>query len=287
MMKLALCVGIVFVASSIALADDKEDLGKATKKFSEAESYTFKMTIEIEGSPMPMDPIEFEGKYKKDIASYVSGSIMGRDFEAYRNGEKIAMRNQDGDWTDAPNFGGQRRPRAEGEGEGEQPQRPRANRGGRGGMARNLKPPHEELASFEDKIEKLKKSEKTEAVDHKDCSIYEGGLSEEAAKEMVPMGMGRMMGNMGNAEITGSAKLWVSEESVIIKYEFKSTIKVDFQGNEMEITSTRTVEVSKIGETDVKLPDEVKKLWEEKKESEGKEGETQPQEKKEKKRDDF
>ncbi len=227
------------LAAGLAFADEKEDVAKAAKKASELESYSFKMALEIEGAPMPMDPIEFTGKHQKDVGTYISGSAMGRDIEAYKKGEKVASKNQDGEWQ----LGGP---------------------GGRGrGMGGELKAPHEEIAGVEKKFKEIKKKDAKEAVDGKDCSVYEGDLTDEGAKDVLPGGLGRMAG--AAAEISGKAKVFVDADGLARKYVFVITVKASFQGNDLEITTTRAVDLKDIGSTKVELPEDVKKLFEEKK----------------------
>ena len=229
-----LALGVVTVFGATAFAarfDDKEDLAKAAKKAAEVESYKFKMTIEVEGSPMPMDPIEFEGEFAKGI-THITGSVMGRDIDAYKKGKKVVTKNQDDEWTAG---------------------------GGGGAMgAGQIKAPHEELKGSEKIFKEIKKGDKKETVDSKECTIYEGELTDDAAKEMVPGGGARMLG--GAAEVSGKGKIFVDEDGVIRKYVMVSNIKASFQGQDLDITATRSIELKDVGKAEVKVPEEVEKL---------------------------
>ncbi len=246
--RLGIALGLALALSRTVTAapfDDKEDLAKAAKKATEMESYKFKMTMELEGVPMAQGPIEFTGEHQKDT-THISGEVNGQEFEAYKKGKKAATKGQDGEWK----AGG---------------------KGGRGGMAMNIsqvKAPHEELKEVEKKFEKIKKADKKETVNSKECTIYEGDLTEEAAKDIIPGGGGRMAGNA--AEITGTGKIFVDADGVIQKVVFVSSIKVSIQGQDLDITMTRTTEVSDIGKTEIKVPEEVAKLLEEEKKVEEK-----------------
>jgi len=257
-MRIGIALSLVLVLSGLATADDKDDIAKAAKKTAESESYAFKMVTEIEGSPMPIDPIEFAGKFQKDVATSISGSIPipmqggSQDIEIYKKGDKVVTKNQNGEWQLAGAGG----------------------RGGRGGMGmgqltRNLKAPHEELADVDKKFEEIKKKDAKETADGKECTVYEGKLTEDAAKDILPGGMGRMLAGMG--EIAGTAKVLIDADGVIRKYVFVSEIKASIQGNELEITTTRSVSLTDIGSTKLEVPEEVKKLLEEKKEEPKKE----------------
>jgi hypothetical protein len=242
--RMGLVLGLALALSRSVIAapfDDKEDLAKAAKKATEMESYKFKMTIELEGLPMVQGPIEFSGEYAKGV-SHISGEFNGQEFEAYKKGKKTANKNQEGDWV----AGG---------------------KGGRGGMnASQMKAPHEELKDAEKKFKDVKKSDKKETVNSKECSIYEGELTDEAAKDALPGGGGRMLG--ANAEINGKGKIFVDGDGVIQKMVLVSEIKASIQGQDLEITATRTTELHDIGKAEVKVPDDVAKLLEEEKKDE-------------------
>jgi len=237
-------LGLVAVLGIAAAADDKDDLLRAAQKAAEMESYAFKMTVEVEGGPMPMDPMEFEGKYVKDLATYVSGSIpmMGGDFEAYRNGKKTAFKGSDGEWQEF------------------------AGRGmGMGMMGRNLRAPHEDLKNVEKMFKNLKKLEAKETVSERECALYEGELTEEAAKSLGGMFGG--LGGMGNSEMTGTGRWWVDGDGVIRKTQTHLTILLAMQeGEETELKVVRTSEIKEIGTTKFEIPEEVRSLLEEKKE---------------------
>jgi hypothetical protein len=235
-------VAFLFIGS-FGLADDKEDLANASKKATEMTSYSFSSHIEIEGGPVPMD-FEFNGKYSKETATHVQGEAMGRDFEVYKQGEKVAIKRE-GEWSLESG----------------------ARRGGMREMERAV--PHEELKEIDKKFKEVKKSASKERVGEKECSVYEGELSEKAVKEMIPMGRG--MGAMENAEISGSAKLWIDEEGVIRKYEMSVNMNLDFQGNQLEMKILRSTELSGIGDTIVEIPSEVTSLLSKDEKSEDKE----------------
>jgi hypothetical protein len=243
---LVLAVALSGVASA-AVRDDKEDLAKAGKKASEMKSFKFKMTIEMEGLPMMQGPIELSGEQEKDV-THISGEVNGNEIEAYKKGKKTASKDpESGEWT-------------------------KGGRGGRMGMnAGQMKAPHEELKEVEKKFKEVKKSDKKETVNEKECTIYEGDLTDDAAKEAIPGGGGRMMG--GNAELSGKGKIYVDGDGVIQKYVFVSEIKASFQGQDLEITMTRSVNFSDIDKTEIKIPEEVAKLLED--------DEKKPEEKKE------
>lgn len=243
MRGLALGIAACFGLGTFVVADDKEDLAKAAQKAAEMESYAFTMKLEIEGFPMPMDPMEFSGKYQKDVATYVTGSVpmMGGDFEAYRKGKKAAFKGADGEW-----------------------QSPKGRGMGMGMMGRNLQAPHEDLKDLDTKFKDIKKTDQKESIGEKECAVYVGDLTEEAAKQMG--GMFGAMGGMGNSEMTGTGKWWVDGDGVIRKIELTANVALSMQGEDRELKIVRSTEITDIGSTKVEIPDEAKPFLEEKKE---------------------
>ncbi len=242
----------------------KDEVAKAAKKTAEVESYTFKLEVEIEGSPMPMDPMTFEGKHQKDVATHITGSIsfggQSYDIDAWKKGEKNVYKDpQSGEWKSGAAAGA---------------------RGGRGGgmmsAGRNIKSPHEEMAGLEKKYKEVSKKDAKQDVDGKECTVFEGPLTEEGAKDMLPGGMGRMLGAAG--EVTGTAKLFVDADGIIRKIVLVSVVSASFQGTDLEITTTRTTVLKEIGSTKVEVPEEVKTLLDKKDEDEEKKDEKKKEE---------
>ena len=84
-------------------------------------------------------------------------------------------------------------------------------------------------------------------------TIYEDTvriLTEEGAKAQF------RFGTVTNPK--GSVKFWV-KDGALSKYEFKVTGKVDFNGNEIDVDRTWTIEIKEIGTTKVTVPEEAKK----------------------------
>ena len=55
----------------------------------------------------------------------------------------------------------------------------------------------------------------------------------------------------------GSVKFWV-KDGVLTKYEFKVSGKMDFNGNEIDMDRTSTVEIKDVGTTKVEVPEAAK-----------------------------
>lgn len=259
--------GILALAASAA--DEKEELAKAAKKVAEADSYAFKTEIQVEsplggaaGGQIP----SLEGKYQKDVGTYVKAGDRG---EFFRKGDKIYVKTGQGDWQDGESFQG-----------GGQDQGGRRRQMGRM-MLRNMKAPHEELKDFQKSFKEAKKDEKKDKVGEKDCTVYSGDLSEDGIKASP---LGRMLGQFGgaaNAEVTGKGKAWIDANGNLVKYELLTKVSAEFNGNAVEFSMTRTSEISGAGRTKLEVPEGVAKLLS------GKSEEKKEEPKKEEKKKDF
>ena len=56
----------------------------------------------------------------------------------------------------------------------------------------------------------------------------------------------------------GSAKFWI-KDGVLAKYEFKVTGSMNFNGNDIDVDRTTTVEIKDVGSTKVEVPEGAKK----------------------------
>jgi hypothetical protein len=123
-----------------------------------------------------------------------------------------------------------------------------------GGMGRNVRAPHEDLAGISDKLKKVDDPGKKETVGEAECSLYEAELTDEAAQGMITGGRG--MGRMTEeAEFSGTAKIWLDGEGRITKFETTAVMVAVMQGNEVEISATRTVLIFGVGDTKVESPE--------------------------------
>lgn len=239
MRQIVAAVAAVLAAQG-AWADDREDVQKAARKTSELTNYSFRIELAFEGGPGGGGhPPATQARYDKDIGLY--GKV-GETAEFVKIADKVAFTDREGNW---------RRP-------------PQGQSGGRGyGMMglflRNLKAPHEDVKGLDARFKKIEKQNNRE----NGCDVYAGELTEEAAREILPMR--RILDRLQDAEISGEAKLWVNSDGILVRYEIRCVVKANFNGNDFEMTFTRTTELSDIGTTKVEIPDEAKKLLEEEK----------------------
>jgi hypothetical protein len=112
-------------------------------------------------------------------------------------------------------------------------------------MIRNFKAPAAQAAEIAGYAKELKK----------DGDVYSGPLTEEGAKDLLRFRRGSDA-TVSNAK--GSAKFWV-KDGVLTKYEFKVTGAVSFNGNDMDVDRTTTVEIKDVGATKVNVSEDAKK----------------------------
>jgi len=248
-MKSILAVVVAVSMVSAAWADEKEDLANAAKKSSEAKNYSFKGESKTElpafggGQGGPQES-KFEGKFESGVGTI----ILTDQQEIVKVGGKTASRPR-AEWRVTND-------NAEGGGGG-------GGRGGRGGMMGGMlgrgttKAPHEDLKDFGAKIEKATKADRKETIGETECEIISFTLTEDAAKAMMPGG--GMMGRMAqDATITGEGKAFIAD-GAIVKIEVTVKITASFQGNDFEVTTTRSTLIYDVDKTKVEIPADAKK----------------------------
>jgi len=221
-----LTAGALLGADSTA----KDDVSKAAKALAD-KSYSWKTTVVVpEGTQFRPGPTE--GKTEKDGPTWVSITFGDNTTQAVIHGEKAAITDRDGAWQSVS--------------ESENAEGPARFRGA---MVRNLAKPAVQAAELAGQTKDLKK----------EGDVYSGELTEEGAKTLMRFRGGRGGGGGGpNILIAkGSVKFWV-KDGLLQKYEHKVDGSMDFNGNEVEIKRTTTVEIKDVGTTKVAIPEGAK-----------------------------
>jgi len=247
-----------------AVQTDKSEVGDAAKKIAESKSYSWKGSLKFEGQ-LPfgggggggggadIPEQTFSGSFEDGVGSH----ILTDASEFISVGDKSVTRPR-GEWrmVEAPGGGG-------GGGGG-------GNPFGRGGMGRMMgmfsgtpKSPHDELKEIDTKLSSAKKSALAEKVGEIDCTVYECELTEDAARENAPMG--RFLDRIPDTQVSGTLKVWVDGEGRPAKFQLTVKVSASFQGNDFEVSTVRTVSISKFGETKVTIPEDAKAVLEGKK----------------------
>jgi hypothetical protein len=240
MLKSALigCMALV-AGSSLAIGAAQDDVKAATQKLSDANSYSWKSTVEA-GGGNNRGGGPSEGKTEKDGYTMVTMTRGDNTIVVLRKGEKVAIKTEDGWKTPAEmaadnNGGGGRNP-------------------GRfaGQAARNL--PAKTAEELAGDVQDLSGS----------GDAYSGKLSEDGAKKA--MMFGRRGGNNGNgpeiSDAKGDVKFMV-KDGVLAGYELHVTGHVSFNGNDRDIDRTTKVQIMDVGSTKIEVPDDAKKKIEE------------------------
>jgi len=234
MKKQILCAATLMLATSIFAADAKEEVTNAAKKLGDAANYGWKTTVVVPESAQ-FKPGPTDGKAEKGGLIFVKMAVRDNTMEVVKKGDKAAFTNQDGEWQSLADA------------EGDQ---------GRGrfiaGMVRGTKAPAEQAADLVASTKELKK----------DGDAIAGDLTEDGAKTLMRFRRGGGGGGGGEgpaiSNAKGSVKFWV-KDGMLTKYEFKLSGKMDFNGNEIDMDRTSTVEIKDVGTTKVEIPEGAKK----------------------------
>jgi hypothetical protein len=233
MKKQILCAAMITLAASLFAADPKEEVTNAAKKLGDQANYSWKTTVLVPESAQ-FKPGPTDGKTEKDGFTHIKMTFGDNTTEIAKKGDKAAFTNRDGEWQSL------------GEAEGQE---------GRGrfmvGMVRGMRTPAEQAAEIATGAKELKK----------DGDAITGDLTEEAAKNLMRFRRGGG-GGEGPAisGAKGSAKFWI-KDGALSKYEFKVSGKMDFNGNEIDLDRTTTVEIKDVGTTKVEVPEAAKKKF--------------------------
>jgi hypothetical protein len=215
------------MAAVLALQSD--DLADAAKKTAALENYTFKN--ESKSSGKKSQPSSVEGHYQKDQPiSLKSGTV-----EGFKKAGQVVYKDGD-DWK-----------KLEKPAKGEKKQQPGA------AVFSSVKFPHEEIEGFEKRFEKVEKA----AEKDKDCSVWSGALTADAARSLVSTGSKAEA--KSQATYTGTAKVWVNDKGLIVRYEVSVHMKGETKKGPVESDITRTVEIAESSAA-VEVPEGAKKL---------------------------
>jgi hypothetical protein len=235
----ACAVACLLAGCAMALGEPKDDIVAAAKKLGDAPNYSWKQTVE--GGPGASG----EGKVQSDGLTYLSVTLRDNTMEIYFQGDKGAVKTDDG-WQHLSSDAG-------------------GGGGGGGGfnpvmmasrMAKNLKTPAALAEDLAGKSTDLKNAD----------GVYSGNLTDEAATGLLRMGRRRPAAagaagpQVSNAKAT--VKFWVAD-GMISKIQYHVTGTVSFNGNDRDVDRTSTVEIKDVGTTKIEVPGEAKAKWDE------------------------
>lgn len=246
---------LALAAALGALQDEKAEVCAAVEKaFAEA-SYSWTGTLKFEGQ-LPfggrggrggggqIPESKFSGHHQKDVGTHLLTDSM----EFLTVGDKTISRPR-GEW------------RLVGRPEGGD----RFGGGGGRGMGGAIfgmiggppGPPHLDLQDLDRKISKAHKAPAGERVGETDCDVYECELTEEAAREAAPLG--RFLERLDDSQVIATLKACVdSDGRRLLRYTLSIKVSASFQGNDFEVTTSRTVTLADFGAAKVEIPADAK-----------------------------
>jgi hypothetical protein len=222
--------GEAMIATMLAavLALQSDELAEAAKKTSALEAYTFKTDTK---SGKKGQPGAIEGHYQKDQPlSLKSGST-----EAFKKAGLIVYKEGE-EWK-----------KVEKAQKGEKKSQPAV------AAFAGLKFPHEEIEGFEKNFEKVEKA----AEKDKDCTVWSGPLTPTAARTL--LSTGSKAEAKSQATYIGTAKVWINDKGLIVRYEISAHVKSDTKKGPAESDVVRTVEITEGGAAG-EVPEAAKKL---------------------------
>lgn len=229
-----LAFGAVVAMSGIALAapDAKDDLAAAAKKLADAPSYSWKTTMESGQFNSSQ-----EGKTEKDGYTLLNLQFGDNTIQAAMKGKKSAVKVEDAWKTPEELAGDDQGP-------------------GRfiGPMIATYKTPGAQAEEYASKLKDVKK----------DGDVYSAELTGADAAALAPR-RGRRGGNAGQPPQMQNAKLSLKitvKNGVVSKYTSHVTGTMTVNGEDRDIDTTTTTEVSDIGSAKVEIPAEAKKKLE-------------------------
>jgi hypothetical protein len=218
---------VALLAGPLFAADSnpKDDVVAAAKKLGGQPNYSWKETVVVPESAQ-FKPGPSDGKLVKDGVTYFTSSFGDNTTEVYLQGKESAVSNPDGGWKSAKELESD-----------EGPGRFMAF------LVRAFKAPADQAAELAGTASELKT----------DGDAISGTMTEAGAKSQFRFGT--------VTDPKGSVKFWV-KDGQLVKYEFKVTGKMDFNGNDFDVDRDTTVEISKVGDTKIDVPADVKKKLE-------------------------
>jgi hypothetical protein len=223
---------IVGVLAAAVGGSRDEELSNATKKASEMTRYAFKVDVKADGRARGVAPLAVEGIYEKDQPVYFkaqgkdacrqTGALVVKEGDSWKRLERKKREKRDRDQRALLSLG-------------------------------EVKLPHEEIAEFEKKLEKVEKAADGE------MTLYSGALTPDGARSLVSTG-GKAEGKGRlNLSYTGSAKVWLDKDGHIVKYEVSITGSGKVKDRDVQLSLTRAVNLSDVGTAKVEVPEDAKK----------------------------
>lgn len=222
-----------FLAASLFAAEGGpgDEIKAASKKLAGQDNYSWTTTVVVPEEAR-FRPGPTHGKTEKNGATLIDMSFGDNTTRAVIQGEKAAVTNMDGEWESVAEL---------------------ENSEGRGRfrafMVRSILKPADQVVELAGAVKELKK----------DGDSYAGDLTEAGAKKLMAF---RRRGGDGEgpniSSAKGSVKIWIKGGD-LVKYEYKVQGVMEWNGNDIDVDRTTTVEIKDVGKTKVEVPEAAKK----------------------------
>lgn len=228
MKKILTSVALALVAGQLVAADSnpKDDVVAGAKKLGATPNYSWKQTVVVPEDAQ-FKPGPSEGKTEKGGVTYFTISFGDNSTKIFLKNGQSAISDPNGGWASAKEL--------------------ESDEGGPGQfmatLARTFKAPAEQAEELAGAAKELKA----------DGGVISGDLTEAGAKSLFRIGT--------VTDPKGWVKFWL-KDGQLLKYEFKRTGKVDFNGNENDVDWDTTVEITDVGTTKIEVPADAKKKLE-------------------------
>jgi hypothetical protein len=229
---------MALLAGSLLAADagPKDEVKKAAAALGNEANYTWHATVEVPADSQ-FKPGPTDGKTEKSGYTTLTFSFGDNTTEGVKKGTNGAVKADDG-WKSLDEA-----MKDDGNG-GFNPTLFLAR------VVQNYRLPAVEAASLADAAKELKT----------DTNSISGDLTEAGAKEWLTFRRGRSAG--GGPAVTnpkGAVKFWI-KDGKLAKYQYHVEGTVSFNGNDVEVVRTTTVEIKDVNSTKITVPDDAKKI---------------------------
>jgi hypothetical protein len=214
---------------SAAFVLQNEELAQAAKKTSELESYAFK--VEVKAGKGKKGSSTLEGRYEKEQPLWLKEGTT----EGFKKGGLVVAKDGD-DYKKV-----------------EKPKKGAKKDASPAVAFFDVRLPHEQFEGLDKSFEKVEKA----AEKDRDCTVWSGPLTGEGARAIASTGSKAEA--KANLNYTGTAKVWINAQGVIVRFEASIDVKGDSNKGEIDRHVSKTLEITEAGTAKVEIPEAAKK----------------------------
>lgn len=236
------------LAAVPVVVSQEEKLNDALKKTGKVKSVELYMVTQFEGARDDGEqpkPIMFEAKYDSEVG--LAGTL-GEAVDFVKVGEKLILKDpREGKWR--------------------KPEDIKADENalkflkGITDRIRMVQSPIDYLNDISGGLKDVKECEK-EKLEGEECTVFAAVVTEDAIRKI-----SKREGNprpKNGPKVDSNAKIWVNGAGFVAKLEFTAKTKMKSKDGEKDVGVTRTIDYINHDKTKVEIPEEARKLLEEK-----------------------